>query len=78
MLENIILFILSLIAVLSVCGMVTSKWLRSETRFTAEEIDNLTFLEKVTFAFTHFFDEVDHSKDYTDIEIEKKCSGFKN
>ena len=78
MLENIILFILSSVAVLAVCGMVISKWLRSENRFTAEEIDNLTFWEKVTFAFTHFFDKVDHSKDYSNIEIEKKCSGFKN
>lgn len=77
MLENVILFILSTIVVLIVCRMVIMKWLRSENRFTAEEIDNLTFWEKVTYAFTNFFSRVDHSKDYPTIEIEKKCSGYK-
>lgn len=77
MLTKVLLFILSILVVLALSGMVTMNWLRSENRFTAEEIDNLTFWEKVTYAFNYICECIDHSKDLPDIEISKKCSGYK-
>ena len=78
MLTNIIVFLLTTAVLLVICKMAFSYWQRSENRLTAEELDNLTFWEKVAYAFDFFCKRVNESADFPEIEIKKEFGGFKN
>lgn len=72
MLENLFIVFVVLIGLLAACRMILEYWLRSQRHLPYEEVSNLTFLEKVTFAFGHFCDRIQKSRELRNIKMEEE------
>ncbi|MBU3874837.1 hypothetical protein HGO97_003285 [Faecalicatena sp. AGMB00832] len=72
MLERLFLFLISAVALLAVCWMLTEYWLRSVRKLSTERISSLGILDRMAFAFEDFCGGVNHKKDFRRLHLEEE------
>lgn len=77
MVKNLLIILVSAVALLLVCWILAEYWIRSVKKLSAEKISSLSLWNRIAFAFGDFCKEVNRKKNFGRMKVEDELGSVR-